>query len=55
MKIINIKKICLKLSFILILTGLFISFIGFAISGFDKNAYKINGESHWYRTITFIG
>ncbi|MBZ9609468.1 hypothetical protein G9F73_016915 [Clostridium estertheticum] len=51
MKIINIKKICLKLSFILTLTGLIISFIGFGMSGFDKNAYKTTGESHWYRTI----
>jgi hypothetical protein len=54
MEIMNIKKFCLKLSFVLILMGLLISFIGFAISGFDKNAYKTSGEDHWYRTITFI-
>lgn len=51
MKIINTKKNCLKVSFILILTGVIISFIGFGMAGFDKNAYKTVGESHWYRTI----
>ncbi|MBU3074980.1 hypothetical protein [Clostridium estertheticum] len=51
MKIINVKKTCLKVSFILILTGLIISFIGFGMSGFDRSAYKTAGENHWYRTI----
>ncbi|GAA4297062.1 hypothetical protein GCM10023142_36570 [Anaerocolumna aminovalerica] len=52
MKIKNIKRKCIILSLILILTGVLISIAGFGVAGFDYNRLKKEAtHDPWYQTI----
>lgn len=51
----NFKRKTILLSSILIITGITISFIGFAMGNFDLDIFKTEGVYKWYRTINFDG
>ncbi|MEH6891200.1 hypothetical protein V7024_16140 [Bacillus sp. JJ864] len=50
MTIKELKKKSLKLSIILIISGVFLSFIGFGMSGWNTAKYKTTDSEPWYRT-----
>ncbi|MDM5152814.1 hypothetical protein QUF88_02380 [Bacillus sp. DX1.1] len=50
MTIKELKKKSFKLSIILIISGIFISLIGFGMSGWNTNKYKTTDPKLWYRT-----
>ncbi len=45
------EKKSLKLSIILLISGVFKSLIGFGMSGWDTEKYNTNDSKPWYRTI----
>lgn len=49
----NFKKKLIISSFVLIITGIIISFIGLGIGNFDLSMFKTDGQYKWYRTINF--
>ncbi|WP_169513027.1 hypothetical protein [Bacillus fungorum] len=51
MTIKELKKKSLKLSIILLISGVFISLIGFGMSGWNTEKYNTNDSEPWYRTI----
>lgn len=46
------RKFLVKLSLSFIILGITVSFLGFALSGFDLDSYKPN-QDNWYRIVHF--
>ncbi|MCW9134698.1 hypothetical protein OF830_28530 [Bacillus paramycoides] len=51
MTIKELEKKSIKLSIILLISGVFIILIGFGMSGWDTKKYNTNDSKPWYRTI----